>query len=85
MRAPASKTDATERAPGGVVRIDARGFRCPLPVLRLRKIALAAAPGTIFDMVADDPAAARDVPAFCQEMGWTCTPTAELRWTVVTG
>lgn len=54
------------------VRIDARGLRCPLPVLRLRKIALQYPPGTALLLTADDPAAERDVPAFAAEMGWSC-------------
>lgn len=57
--------------------VDARGLRCPLPVLKLRK---AAAPGAVIDMVADDPAAAADVPAFAAEMGWRIEETGPLRW-----
>lgn len=57
--------------------VDARGLRCPLPVLKLRK---AASPGAVIDMVADDPAAAADVPAFAAEMGWRIEGTGPLRW-----
>lgn len=57
--------------------VDARGLRCPLPVLKLRK---AARPGAVIDMVADDPAAAADVPAFAAEMGWRIEETGPLRW-----
>jgi TusA-related sulfurtransferase len=52
------------------VVIDARGLRCPLPVLRLAKAGQGAAPGTVLMLLADDPAAAVDVPAFVRERGW---------------
>lgn len=53
-----------------VIRVDARGLRCPLPVLRLRKAAQGLAGGLV-ELTADDPAADADVPAFVHEMGWT--------------
>ena len=40
-----------------VTTIDARGLRCPLPVLRLAAAARDAAPGRRFDLIADDAAA----------------------------
>jgi tRNA 2-thiouridine synthesizing protein A len=49
-------------------RIDARGLRCPLPVLRLRK--LAEGHEGLVELLADDPAAEADVPAFVRERGW---------------
>jgi tRNA 2-thiouridine synthesizing protein A len=49
--------------------IDARGLRCPLPVLRLRKRLAEAAPGARVALLADDPMAAIDVPHFCAEAG----------------
>ena len=61
------------------ITVDARGLRCPLPVLRLRK---AASPGAVIDLIADDPAAGADVPAFAREMGWAIAPTGPLRWRI---
>lgn len=49
--------------------LDARGLLCPLPVLRLRKRLLALRPGARLVLLADDPAAAVDVPHFCAEAG----------------
>jgi len=49
--------------------IDARGLLCPLPVLRLRKAAARHAPGAVLRLLADDPAAAIDVPHYCAEGG----------------
>ncbi|MDQ2092654.1 sulfurtransferase TusA family protein [Rhodalgimonas zhirmunskyi] len=47
--------------------IDARGLRCPLPVLRLRKALLQVAPGGEVRLWADDPIAVIDIPHFCAE------------------
>ena len=44
------------------VVIDARGHRCPVPSLRLRKALAAAAPGEEVTLIADDPMARIDVP-----------------------
>ena len=49
--------------------LDARGWLCPLPVLKARKRLAGLAPGAVLRMVADDPAAAVDVPHFCAEGG----------------
>ena len=51
-----------------LITVDARGLRCPLPVLRLRKMAEGRA-GRI-ELLTDDPAAEADVPAFVRERGW---------------
>ena len=49
--------------------VDTRGLACPLPVLKLRKALLDRAPGARVTLLASDPQAARDVPAFCEEAG----------------
>jgi tRNA 2-thiouridine synthesizing protein A len=49
--------------------VDARGLKCPLPVLRLRKRMAPLAPGALVRLLADDPAAHVDVPHFCAEQG----------------
>ncbi|MEM1429252.1 MAG: sulfurtransferase TusA family protein [Pseudomonadota bacterium] len=53
------------------LEIDALGLLCPLPVLRLRKRMAALAADSTVCLLADDPAAAIDVPHFCQESGHT--------------
>jgi len=50
------------------VELDARGMRCPMPVLRLRRL-LDDTPGRPIKIYADDPVAARDIPAFCGQIG----------------
>lgn len=53
------------------LEIDAIGLLCPLPVLRLRKRMLALDAGSVIKLLASDPAAAVDVPHFCNENGHT--------------
>ena len=52
--------------------VDARGERCPVPVIRLarlvRDLPPAAAP-LVITLLATDPAAASDVPAWCRMRG----------------
>jgi tRNA 2-thiouridine synthesizing protein A len=49
--------------------IDARGLRCPLPVLRARKVLRGMSPGEILRVLADDPMARIDLPHFCRQAG----------------
>lgn len=53
----------------GEVLIDARGHRCPVPTLRLRRALEAAPPGTRVRLLADDPMARIDIPHFTAEAG----------------
>ena len=49
--------------------MDARGLICPLPVLRARKALQGVAKGAAIEVLATDPAALKDFPAFCAESG----------------
>ena len=49
-----------------IVRVDATGRLCPLPVIDLARQIAAVEVGTVVAVVADDPAAASDVPAWCR-------------------
>ena len=49
--------------------LDATGLLCPLPVLKLRKHLKSVDIGTFIIVLADDPAAAVDIPYFCNETG----------------
>lgn len=51
--------------------LDARGLRCPLPVLKARKRLKSLESGAQLKVLADDPAAVIDVPHFCHEQGHT--------------
>jgi tRNA 2-thiouridine synthesizing protein A len=48
--------------------VDARGMRCPWPVLRLAR---AMREGAAAVIVADDPAAPREIAALAEERGWS--------------
>lgn len=50
------------------ILVDARGHRCPVPTLRLRR-ALEAAGGRPVRLLADDPLARIDVPHFVGQIG----------------
>jgi tRNA 2-thiouridine synthesizing protein A len=49
--------------------LDTRGLKCPLPVLRARKAMQSVAPGELLRVLATDPAAVRDLQAFCAATG----------------
>lgn len=49
--------------------VNTSGLRCPLPVLRARRVLRAMAPGQVLRMRATDPAALVDVPHFCVGAG----------------
>lgn len=53
---------------GDEILVDARGHRCPVPTLRLRK-ALETAAGRSVRLLADDPLARIDVPHFAGQIG----------------
>ena len=52
--------------PPAPVLLDARGQRCPLPVIRLGALLKDLPPGASVLLLATDPAARTDVPAFCR-------------------
>ena len=49
--------------------VDARGHRCPVPSLRLRKALDGVAPETRVTLLATDPMARIDVPHLMAELG----------------
>lgn len=51
------------------ILVDARGHRCPVPTLRLRRALEAAGPGVRVRLLADDPLARIDVPHFAAQIG----------------
>ena len=48
--------------------VDERGRRCPAPIIALGRTA-AERPGQLVELLADDPAARHDVPAWCRMRG----------------
>lgn len=49
--------------------LDCRGMRCPLPVIHLAKTLPSVAIGDVVRVLATDPAAAVDIPAWCRMKG----------------
>ena len=49
--------------------VDARGKPCPLPVIALARAAADSDGGSVLELVATDPAARYDVPAWCRMRG----------------
>lgn len=63
-----SKREVSLSAP---VIVDQRGFRCPLPLLALKRAMRASDVGAIVELLATDPDSARDVPLFVKDTGLT--------------
>ena len=59
--------------------VDARGLRCPLPVIRLAAAARGLPAGTVLTVLSTDPAAKLDVPAWCRMRGHEHVETREHR------
>ena len=57
--------------------VDARGLSCPLPVLRLNKALKSLPAGAEVILLATDPAALKDVPAYCRAHGYSAAQAAE--------
>jgi tRNA 2-thiouridine synthesizing protein A len=55
--------------------VEARGVLCPVPIIRLARAARALPPGSIIELLSDDPAAEHDVPAWCRLRGHTLLVT----------
>ncbi|MCS7213146.1 MAG: sulfurtransferase TusA family protein [Candidatus Calescibacterium sp.] len=48
---------------------DARGLKCPMPVIRAKKKLDDLSSGQVILVIADDPGAKKDFPAFCMQTG----------------
>lgn len=49
--------------------LDTSGLKCPLPVLKAKKALRALDPGERLHVIATDPNALNDFPAYCKEAG----------------
>ncbi|MCY1138577.1 sulfurtransferase TusA family protein [Actinoplanes sp. Pm04-4] len=49
-----------------MIELDCRGQRCPLPVIKLAQNIGKVEVGDVVRVLADDPAAANDIPAWCR-------------------
>jgi tRNA 2-thiouridine synthesizing protein A len=65
------------------VVVDARGLRCPLPVIRLAAAARDLPAGTLLTVLSTDPAARHDVPAWARMRGHEMVEDTEVEDTEV--
>lgn len=66
--------------------LDARGLKCPLPVLRMEKRLAALPAGAQVVILATDPMARIDIPLYCRQQGHDCTlaeADGALRFTII--
>jgi tRNA 2-thiouridine synthesizing protein A len=52
--------------------LDARGLKCPLPVLKMEKRLAQLPPGAALTVLATDPMARIDIPLYCTQHGHAC-------------
>ena len=50
-------------------QFDAQGMKCPLPVLKARRLLKEMAPGEQIEILATDPGAPKDFVHFCETTG----------------
>jgi tRNA 2-thiouridine synthesizing protein A len=62
---PARPASAPESAPAPALTIDALGRKCPIPIIMLAERIREVPVGQLVAVLADDPAARTDVPAWC--------------------
>jgi tRNA 2-thiouridine synthesizing protein A len=62
--------------------LDCRGLLCPLPVIKLAKVLPTVAVGDTITVLADDPAAATDIPAWCRMRSQELVATTDHQYVV---
>ncbi len=61
-----------------MMRVDARGLLCPMPVIRVQNQARDMAVGTELEILATDPGVLHDIPAWCRVHGHDVLVVQEL-------
>jgi tRNA 2-thiouridine synthesizing protein A len=64
--APVPGAHAPSQLPEAVLVIDALGRKCPIPIIMLAEQIRDVPIGSVVAVLADDPAAYSDIPAWCQ-------------------
>jgi tRNA 2-thiouridine synthesizing protein A len=59
------------------ITLDARGLKCPLPVLRARKAIKEVVAGGLLKVLATDPGAPKDFVHFCETTGHELVESSE--------
>ena len=57
--------------------LDAKGLKCPMPVLKAKKVIKKMASGETFELIADDGGAKADVPPLLNKTGCTLVEVKE--------
>jgi tRNA 2-thiouridine synthesizing protein A len=57
--------------------LDARGLKCPLPVLKLEKRLEQLPAGDRLTVLATDPIAKLDIPLYCTQHGHACVGSSD--------
>ena len=65
-----------------MIELDCLGQRCPLPVIALARAIQTVPVGDTVRVVADDPAAANDIAAWCRMRGHTLVDAAPPTFTI---
>jgi tRNA 2-thiouridine synthesizing protein A len=68
---------------GEPVILDAKGLKCPLPVLKARKAMREVPAGGVLRVIATDPGAAKDFEHFCKTTGHELLSAREESGTLV--
>lgn len=61
----------------GPALVDARGLKCPLPVLKVEKRLGQLPAGAELVALATDPMAKLDIPLYCRQHGHDCTTASD--------
>jgi tRNA 2-thiouridine synthesizing protein A len=64
------------------VTLDCRGMLCPLPVIKLAQALPSVEVGDTITVLADDPAAAIDIPAWCRMRSQELVSAADNQYVV---
>ena len=59
------------------VEVDAKGMYCPMPIVKLKKATKTMETGQVLRLIATDPGAKRDVPAWAKKTGAEILETNE--------
>jgi tRNA 2-thiouridine synthesizing protein A len=62
---PPSYPDTASTSPTPALRINALGRKCPIPIIMLAERINEVGVGQVVEVLADDPAAKTDIPAWC--------------------
>ena len=78
MARPAAGQEVPAPQAQALVTIDALGRKCPIPIIMLAEQIRDVPVGGVIAVLADDPAAYTDVPAWCQMKSHECVFRTDL-------